>query len=131
MPSSFLLLGCRAGAGRPSGSIRCRSVPNRPSEWIAYNQTLLRRHPVRPRPRARPGSPGRPSARSPGRRRPETSPVSRYHCGVSPYGVFDLRGNTWEWCASETEPGSYELKAGAFTRPFSRATPAVSRMALT
>lgn len=54
-----------------------------------------------------------------------TTPVSRYHSGVSPYGVYDLCGNTWEWCATRSDPGRYELKAGAWTSPFSRATPAV------
>ncbi|GAA2100565.1 hypothetical protein GCM10009801_73180 [Streptomyces albiaxialis] len=52
-----------------------------------------------------------------------TTPVSRYHSGVSPYGVYDLVGNTWEWCSSETEPGRYELKGGAFTTPFFRCAP--------
>ena len=52
-----------------------------------------------------------------------TTPVSRYHSGVSPYGVYDMCGNTWEWCSSRTDPGRYELKGGAFTSPFLRATP--------
>ncbi|MEV0845504.1 SUMF1/EgtB/PvdO family nonheme iron enzyme [Streptomyces sp. NPDC049954] len=52
-----------------------------------------------------------------------TTPVSRYHSGVSPYGVYDLCGNTWEWCSTRTEPGRYALKAGAWTSPFARATP--------
>lgn len=52
-----------------------------------------------------------------------TTPVSRYHSGVSPYGVYDLCGNTWEWTSTRTTPGRYELKAGAFTSPFARATP--------
>lgn len=54
-----------------------------------------------------------------------TTPVSRYHSGVSPYGVYDLCGNTWEWCSTRSEPGRYELKAGAWTSPFARAAPAV------
>ncbi|MEV7523765.1 SUMF1/EgtB/PvdO family nonheme iron enzyme [Streptomyces sp. NPDC091371] len=54
-----------------------------------------------------------------------TTPVSRYHSGVSPYGVYDLCGNTWEWCSTRSEPGRYELKAGAWTSPFPRAIPAV------
>ena len=52
-----------------------------------------------------------------------TTPVDRYHSGVSPYGVYDLCGNVWEWCSTETEPGRYELKGSAFTSPFHRATP--------
>ncbi|GAA3730732.1 formylglycine-generating enzyme required for sulfatase activity [Spinactinospora alkalitolerans] len=52
-----------------------------------------------------------------------TTPVSRYHSGVSPYGVYDMCGNIWEWCSTESEPGRYELKGSAFTSPFFRATP--------
>ncbi len=54
-----------------------------------------------------------------------TTPVSRYQSGVSPYGVFDMCGNTWEWCATETEPGRYELKGSAFTSPFTRSAPSL------
>lgn len=43
--------------------------------------------------------------------------------GVSTYGVYDLCGNTWEWTSTRTQPNRYELKAGAFTSPFTRATP--------
>ncbi|MCP3821507.1 SUMF1/EgtB/PvdO family nonheme iron enzyme [Streptomyces sp. A3M-1-3] len=52
-----------------------------------------------------------------------TTPVSRYHSGVSPFGVYDLCGNTWEWCADETNPGRHELKGSAFTSPFGLAAP--------
>jgi formylglycine-generating enzyme required for sulfatase activity len=44
-----------------------------------------------------------------------TTPVSRFHSGVSPYGIYDLCGNTWEWCSSGIEPDRYELKGSAFT----------------
>ena len=52
-----------------------------------------------------------------------TTPVTRYQSGVSPYGVFDLCGNTWEWCATESESGRHELKGSAFRSPFTRAAP--------
>ncbi|WP_202235019.1 formylglycine-generating enzyme family protein [Actinacidiphila reveromycinica] len=60
-----------------------------------------------------------------------TTPVSRFHSGVSPYGVYDLCGNTWEWTRTRTGPGRYELKAGAFTSPFSRTTPSAFNDAAT
>lgn len=53
----------------------------------------------------------------------KTTAVSRYHSGVSPYGVYDLCGNTWEWCSSEPVTGRRELKGSAFTSPFLRCTP--------
>ncbi|MEU8180251.1 SUMF1/EgtB/PvdO family nonheme iron enzyme [Micromonospora sp. NPDC049047] len=47
-----------------------------------------------------------------------TTPVERFHSGVSPYGVYDLSGNIWEWCRTETDPGRYVLNGSAFTSPF-------------
>ncbi|MDX3024925.1 SUMF1/EgtB/PvdO family nonheme iron enzyme [Streptomyces acidiscabies] len=58
-----------------------------------------------------------------------TTPVSRYQSGVSPYGVFDLCGNTWEWCSTEEEVGRYHLKGSAFTSPFQLAAPALENAA--
>jgi formylglycine-generating enzyme required for sulfatase activity len=54
-----------------------------------------------------------------------TTPVNRYHSGVSPYHVYDMCGNVWEWLATKSDPGRYELRGSAFTSPFSRATPSI------
>ncbi|PAZ12269.1 DNA-binding protein [Streptomyces sp. SA15] len=58
-----------------------------------------------------------------------TTPVARYQSGVSPYGVYDLCGNTWEWCSTEEGPGRYALKGSAFTSPFERAAPSLRNAA--
>lgn len=53
-----------------------------------------------------------------------TTPTGQYRSGASPYEVYDLRGNVWEWCADETHSGRRELRGGAFSSPFHRSKPA-------
>lgn len=56
-----------------------------------------------------------------------TTPVNRYHKGISPYGVYDMAGNLWEWTmntAAATEEGRDQRRAvagGSFVSPCDRA----------
>lgn len=61
----------------------------------------------------------------------DTTPVDRYRSGASLCGAYDLCGNVWEWCATESEPGRCELKGGAFSSLFERALPAAFNDAAT
>lgn len=52
-----------------------------------------------------------------------TTPVDRYRSGVSPYGVYDLTGNTWEWTSTPTADHRHQLKGGSFNALLEAATP--------
>ncbi|MBF6272957.1 DNA-binding protein [Nocardia sp. 852002-51101_SCH5132738] len=53
-----------------------------------------------------------------------TTPVDCFKSSVSPYGVFDLCGNVWEWLSTESSPGRFELKGSSFSSLLEAARPA-------
>ncbi|HUI88012.1 MAG TPA: SUMF1/EgtB/PvdO family nonheme iron enzyme [Anaerolineales bacterium] len=48
----------------------------------------------------------------------DTSAVNAYPSGVSPYGVYDMEGNVWEWVADIYDANYYASLALPITNPF-------------
>jgi formylglycine-generating enzyme required for sulfatase activity len=56
----------------------------------------------------------------------DTSRVKSYEAGISPYGIYDMAGNVWEWVADWYLPDYYDISPTS--NPAGPATPSADKL---